>query len=133
MSTLRKRASVVGVIVLIAGTAIFLLNARNERQQKNRCIGNLIQIYSAVTSLALEGRYYLDDTIPASKVASVLADKRIPTCPSGGSYTIPKVGEPPTCSYHGNLLAAEGLLGENRKLSGLRRRPEGARQNNHQN
>ena len=71
-----------------------------EVQQRNGCINNLRQIDAAKNEFALEkgkaNGYVVteDDIKPYIKLD---ADGNLPKCPSGGKYTIGKVGENPTC------------------------------------
>lgn len=67
-------------------------------------------IDAAMESCALEIDATRGDTLPLEKLVPYIKGRALPQCPSGGSYAIPPVGQPPTCSYHGNLLAAEGDL-----------------------
>ena len=78
-----------------------------EDSQRNACINNLRQIDAAKNEFALEkgkaNGYVVteDDIKPYIKLD---ADGNLPKCPSGGKYTIGKVGEKPTCSTAGHFL-----------------------------
>jgi outer membrane lipoprotein-sorting protein len=79
----------------------------SENSQRNACINNLRQIDAAKNEFALEkgkaNGYVVteDDIKPYIKLD---ADGNLPKCPSGGKYTIGKVGENPTCSIPGHEL-----------------------------
>jgi outer membrane lipoprotein-sorting protein/predicted RNase H-related nuclease YkuK (DUF458 family) len=81
--------------------------ASKETSQRNVCINNLRQIDAAKNEWALEkgkanGTAVTEDDIkPYIKLD---ADGNLPKCPSGGTYTIGKVGEKPTCSIPGHQL-----------------------------
>jgi hypothetical protein len=68
----------------------------------NPCINNLRQIDAAAILFAVEHHKtngeafnYPDDLTPYIKLNK---DGKIPPCPSGGIYSIKKVGDKPTCS-----------------------------------
>jgi len=75
--------------------------------QRNACINNLRQIDAAKNEWALEkgkanGAPVTEDDIkPYIKLD---ANGNLPKCPTGGTYTIGKVGEKPTCSISGHVL-----------------------------
>jgi hypothetical protein len=75
--------------------------------QRNACINNLRQIDAAKNEWALEkgkpnGTPVTEDDIkPYIKLD---ANGNFPKCPAGGTYTIGKVGEKPTCSIPGHEL-----------------------------
>lgn len=66
------------------------------------CRNNLRQINGAIEQFALENRRKTGDTAPAEQIALYLKENEIPQCPSGGIYTIPRVGDLPTCSIQGH-------------------------------
>ena len=78
-----------------------------EAQQRNACINNLRQIDAAKNEFALEKGKKLGDPVTADDIKPYIkldADGNLPKCPSGGTYTIGKVGENPTCSIPGHAL-----------------------------
>jgi outer membrane lipoprotein-sorting protein len=81
--------------------------ADKETAERNQCINNLRQIDAAKNEWALEknqtngAAVTEDDLKPYIKLD---ADGNFPKCPSGGTYTIGKVGEKPTCSTAGHFL-----------------------------
>jgi hypothetical protein len=102
-----------GIIVLVCIIGFFVWAAtpnfvnRNRRSPANTCINNLRQIDAAANEFARErGKTngepinFPDDLTPFIKLNE---NGKIPPCPSGGIYTIGKVGEPPTCSLGTNV------------------------------
>ncbi|MGH7952617.1 MAG: hypothetical protein ACREFE_11970, partial [Limisphaerales bacterium] len=75
----------------------------SETAQLN-CINNLRQIEAAKLQWALENNKTVDAVPTAQDLAPYFPDRIFPTCPSGGTYTINAVGEPPTCSIPGHVL-----------------------------
>jgi len=74
----------------------------------NACINNLRQIDAAANQFALENHLtngspinFPDDLTPYIKLNSA---GKIPSCPSGGTYTLNAVGELPSCSVPGHVL-----------------------------
>ena len=66
------------------------------------CINNLRQIDAAANQFALEHHltngdaiHFPDDLTPYIKLNSL---GKIPGCPEGGSYSLKRVGELPTCT-----------------------------------
>jgi hypothetical protein len=68
----------------------------------NACINNLRQIDAAANEFALEHHLTNGDAInfPNDLTNYIKLNRfgKIPPCPSGGFYTLKKVGENPTCS-----------------------------------
>ena len=93
--TLVEIMIVVAIIAILAAVAIPNFVRYRKTSQMNACISNLKQIQSAVAQCKLEGK-----TVDDSNLFG--ADKYIrvkPTCPAGGSYTIPSSDDTdPTCS-----------------------------------
>ena len=75
------------------------------------CEMNQDQLYSAALSVALETKKRYGDVILNNSFAWIFPNGRIPTCPSGGSYTMNRFGDVPVCSHHGDLLKLSGPLG----------------------
>jgi hypothetical protein len=69
----------------------------------NACINNLRQIDAAANEFALEHHLTNGDAInfPDDLTNYIKLNKygKIPGCPSGGFYTLKKVGDKPTCSF----------------------------------
>jgi DNA repair exonuclease SbcCD ATPase subunit len=68
------------------------------------CINNLRQIDAAKNEWQLENNKP-DGAVPTEQdVVQYLKNNVLPTCPSGGTYTLNAVGVPPTCSIPGHVL-----------------------------
>jgi ABC-type transport system involved in multi-copper enzyme maturation permease subunit len=100
-STISRKAK--ALIVLPLGIGIFTLvvfpnfiRARSV-SSANPCLNNLRQIDAAKQEWALENGK-TNGVVTANQLTNYLYDGIMPKCPSGGEYTIGKIGEPPTCS-----------------------------------
>ncbi|MGA2028554.1 MAG: hypothetical protein ABSG87_00560 [Verrucomicrobiota bacterium] len=71
---------------------------------RNICINNLREIDAAKQQWALEKNKTADAIPTAQDLVAYLPNGIFPTCPSGGTYSINAVGEPPTCSIPGHVL-----------------------------
>jgi hypothetical protein len=72
------------------------------------CVNNLRVISGAKDSWALEKNKTTNDTPTWNDLRPFLPDRWTngpPICPQGGTYTIGRVGEPPTCSIGGRWHA----------------------------
>ena len=69
--------------------------------ERNACINNLRQIYAAKQEWALINNKTDGDIPTEQDLLPYLKDQTFPVCPSGGTYTIGAVDEPPSCSIHG--------------------------------
>jgi hypothetical protein len=78
--------------------------AARARAQQNACINNLRQIDGAKNEFALEKGKANGTVVTEDDIAPYIKGGVLPTCPSGGKYTIGKVGETPTCSIPGHAL-----------------------------
>jgi hypothetical protein len=83
----------------------------------NDCINNLRVIDAAKNEWALVNnkttndtptwediRRYVQDEERAKPYLKLTPESDFPKCPSGGTYTIGKIGEPPTCSLGTNVI-----------------------------
>jgi len=81
--------------------------------KSNACINNLRQIDAAANQFALEHGKTNDDAInfPNDLTPYIKLDKngKVPPCPSGGIYSIKKVGDSPTCLLGTNVIPAHVL------------------------
>jgi hypothetical protein len=79
----------------------------------NACINNMRQIDAAAYQFALENHLTNGDRINfPNDLMPYLGhwnDGKIPPCPSGGVYTLKKVGDLPTCSLGTNITPAHVL------------------------
>ena len=93
--TLVEIMIVVAIIAILAAVAIPNFVRYRKTSQMNACISNLKEIQAAVAQCALEGKTISDANLFGT-------DKYIkvkPTCPAGGTYTIPTDdNSDPTCS-----------------------------------
>ncbi|HXR04250.1 MAG TPA: hypothetical protein VN836_06035 [Verrucomicrobiae bacterium] len=67
----------------------------------NGCINNLRQIDAAKNEWAVENKKTNGTAVTESDIKPYIkldTNGNLPKCPSGGTYTIGKIGEPPTCS-----------------------------------
>jgi len=93
------------IIPMMAAIAVPNFVKARDTARKNACINNLRQIDAAKQQWALENNKKSDDTPTAQDL-----NKYIPNgfdslhCPAGGTYTINKAGEPPTCSVPNHRL-----------------------------
>ena len=71
----------------------------------NACINNLRQIDGAKQQWALENKKPDNTLVGDVNITPYLPGNVMPTCPSGGTYTINAVGVAPTCSIPGHQLA----------------------------
>jgi general secretion pathway protein G len=95
---------VVGIIGMLAAIAIPNFMRSRASSQQNACINNLRQLSSAVDQWAMETGQAAGAAAPSNidltPYIVLNANSSIPTCPSGGSYTIYNVSSAPqvTCS-----------------------------------
>lgn len=106
------------VVVIIAVISFAMFVWPNYYQQHhvssvNSCINNLRQIDAAANQFALENGKtngeaisFPNDLTPYIKLNSA---GKIPPCPSGGIYSIKKVGDTPTCSLGTTVTPAHVL------------------------
>jgi hypothetical protein len=92
----------------------FNSNGRNgPGWDSNSCINNLRQIDAAANEFALEHHLTNGDLInfpnDLTPYIKLNKDGRIRPCPSGGIYSIKKVGEKPTCSLGTTVTPAHVL------------------------
>ena len=75
-----------------------------ERQNRNTCIYNLKHIAGS-KALAMLDKDLPDDTVLQEKeIAPYLKEGALPKCPSGGTYSINRGNQDPTCSCKGHEL-----------------------------
>ena len=71
--------------------------------QLNECMNNLRQIDSAVEGVAMARDWREGEPVNVADITPYIWGGRLPVCPSGGIYTIGRVGECRSCSIHGIL------------------------------
>jgi len=97
-----KRAIIVVVLLLVVvnltlGVRWYL--AAHSAKASNACVNNLRQIIAAKEQWAQEQHKNTND-VPAWDDLKSYVPQR-PVCPGGGTYTLGRVNEPPTCSLGG--------------------------------
>jgi prepilin-type N-terminal cleavage/methylation domain-containing protein len=102
--TLLELMIVLAVIGLLAAISIPNMVQARTTSQSNGCISNLRQIDAAKNQWALEKSKKNGDAVTEADIGAYLKGGVLPKCPSGGTYTIGKVGEKPTCSIPGHAL-----------------------------
>jgi prepilin-type N-terminal cleavage/methylation domain-containing protein len=102
--TLIEIMIVVGIIGLLAAIAIPNFIRSRAASQQNACINNLRQLSSAVDQWAMETGQSAGGAPPSNidltPYIVLNANGAVPTCPTGGTYTIYNVSNTPqvTCS-----------------------------------
>lgn len=71
---------------------------------RDACINNLKAIDLAKQAWALENSKDATDTPTADDLLPYLKGNVMPSCPSGGTYTIGSMNQAPTCSVNGHVL-----------------------------
>jgi hypothetical protein len=93
--------------------AIVIPNLVPARVDDSTCIRNLLQIDAAAKEFALEKSKTNGEAInyPDDLTPYIMLNKygKIPPCPSGGIYSIKKVGDVPTCSLGTTVTLAHVL------------------------
>lgn len=96
--TLVEIMIVVAIIGLLAAIAIPNFVKARADAQKNACINNLRIIDGAKEQYAIANNKTTGDTVADTNITPYIKGGAMPTCPSGGTYTINTVGSNPTCS-----------------------------------
>ncbi|MEO6184598.1 MAG: hypothetical protein ABIP71_16145 [Verrucomicrobiota bacterium] len=73
-------------------------------EAKNACINQLRQFDGAKQQWALENKQPADALVVPQQITPYLKNATLPPCPSGGTYTLNNVNQPPTCSIPGHVL-----------------------------
>jgi hypothetical protein len=127
MSEPKKKSSflllVVGGILAAILVGLFLIplfvKDRPVTSSANTCINNLRNIDIAKNEWALINHKRTNDLPTWEDIKPYLKNDKpyfkfdsksnLPLCPSGGKYTIGKIGEPPTCSLGATVTPAHVL------------------------
>ncbi len=91
----------IAVALVLAAFVLFMLPywlPPRTTYGKGACVANLWQIKGAKDQWALGHNKKLADTPQAADLADYFKNRQLPVCPAGGTYTIGKVGDSPTCS-----------------------------------
>jgi prepilin-type N-terminal cleavage/methylation domain-containing protein len=105
--TLVEIMIVVAIIGLLAAIAIPNFVKARTTAQTNACINNLRQIDGAIQQWALENKKAAGAPVDIENVKDYIkltADKQLPPCPAGGTYSVTTVDTQPTCSVEGHKL-----------------------------
>lgn len=89
---------------LLAAIAIPNFEKARATSQQNACINNLRMIQAAKQQWALEKGKSQTDVPTWDDLQPYLPGTVPPVCPSGGTYSINAVQDPPTCSVPGHVL-----------------------------
>jgi prepilin-type N-terminal cleavage/methylation domain-containing protein len=108
--TLIEIMIVVGIIGMLAAIAIPNFIRSRSASQQNACINNLRQLSSAVDQWAMETGQPANAPAPSdvdlTPYIVLNANSSMPTCPSGGSYTIFNVSNVPQVSCSLSTLSS---------------------------
>jgi len=100
MSNQKKILVLVGMLVavnLVMGVRWYM--ATRSAKASNACVNNLREIVGCKKQWAVENHKSTNDVPTWDKVQAYLPRKLV--CPQGGTYTLGRVGELPTCSVGG--------------------------------
>ena len=90
------------VIVSISCAAWFVIPhfipPKHDDRSYQTCLNNLRELDAMKNEWAFEHHATNGEIIPMDQFTNYFRSGEIPKCPSGGTYTIGKIGEPPTCS-----------------------------------
>jgi hypothetical protein len=97
------------IICIFALLAVIAIpnHIRSGGSKVNACINNLRQIDAAANQFALEHHLTNGEAInfpnDLTTYIKLNKDGKIPGCPSGGTYTLKKIGDIPTCSLSNSV------------------------------
>ena len=111
MSELKRKPLVVVKLTFIAFivclfSAIFVPRfiQAHKYSQANTCLNHMSQIDSAKNAWAMDHHANFGDVVTTNDLLPYLDG--VPKCPAGGTYSIKKVGESPTCSLGSTVTPA---------------------------
>lgn len=100
--TLIEIMIVVGIVGMLATMGIPNFLKSRTRSQANACVSNLRVLEDAKQIWGMEnGKRDGDEPAEAELIGPLLYIKKLPECPSGGTYTINPLGVKATCSIGG--------------------------------
>jgi hypothetical protein len=100
----------VGFILLSVISNYREIDYANRTRSAGTCLANLRQIEAASYQFAAEKNLKIGDKINfPNDLMPYFKDGKVPICPSGGIYSIKKVGDVPTCSLGTNVIPAHVL------------------------
>lgn len=99
------RVALLGVL-LFGGVVWAVANLISHRrvEAKNACVDNLRRLDRAVEKWAIAQGKRTHAPVNLPELLDYLPGRALPVCPSGGGYTIGRVGETPACSHPGHSL-----------------------------
>ena len=95
---------IVGLIGLLAATAIPLYTKARDLRQKRACIANLERILAAKKAAAEELGITEGKVDKDTVEVHLKASGGIPVCPTGGKYAYGSLDQDPKCSVLGHAL-----------------------------
>jgi len=95
---------VLAALLLVVGVVTGALFSWRSKSRREVCLHNLLVIHSVMDSAARLLAIPEGQPIPQQEVTRYLRGSMLPSCPSGGDYTISLYGDYPTCSSHGDLI-----------------------------
>jgi general secretion pathway protein G len=96
--------TIAAIIIIVLAIAIPNFIRARSTSAANPCVNNLRIFQAAKEQWALERGKTTNDVPTWDDVRPYLPDRwsnSIPVCPYGGTYTLGRVGVPPTCSIGG--------------------------------
>lgn len=103
--TLIEIMVVVAIVGLIASIGIPNFLKAREAAQTRACISNLKTIDDAKQLWALDSKKNPNDTPTQGDLVGTSAyPKKMPVCPTAGTYSFEEVGSFPTCTQTGHTL-----------------------------
>jgi RNA polymerase sigma factor (sigma-70 family) len=106
IARLRQQTSGLSALVPVAQwqARIESQNLQSPEAGLSACTFNLQRIYAAMQMCALENHLSDTNLITPDQIESYLKENQLPKCPSGGTYTLGRCIDFPTCSIPGHLL-----------------------------
>ncbi len=82
----------------------------NRTRSTGTCLLNLRQIESASYQFSVDKNLTIGEKINyPNDLLPYFKDRKVPICPSGGVYSINRIGDVPTCSLGTNVTPAHAL------------------------
>jgi prepilin-type N-terminal cleavage/methylation domain-containing protein len=103
--TLIELMIVIAIIGILAAIAVPNFNRARNQAKKKACMSNMKTLEGAAELYMMENPISNQSSVDPAKLAGDGYVKSIPTCPSGGNYTIPIAAgkTTPTCTIHGDI------------------------------
>lgn len=100
--TLVEIMIVVLIIGVLLGIAVPQFLQSREVSRHRSCLSNLKKLEEAKEMRAAEQRLENGDPCDLNDIVPTYV-RRMPVCPSGGTYTVGVIGATPACTYAGAL------------------------------